>query len=85
MLNMRAVIKSTRTFSRFLQILTGMHRKHNRPFSLLIFLHQEDRALDAARAMDAVLDVLGWEKELSSSDNHNHVMSEIKLVSLQFQ
>lgn len=74
-----------RTFTRFLQTVTRLHRQHQRPFSMLIFLHQEDRALDAARAMDAVLDVLGWEKEQTENGEHNHVMSEIKLVSEQFR
>jgi hypothetical protein len=74
-----------RAFTRFLQTLTRLHRQHQRPFSMLIFLHQEDRALDAARAMDAVLDVLGWEKEHSENGEHKHVMSEIKLVSEQFR
>lgn len=74
-----------RTFTRFLQTLTRLHRYHNRTLSIMLFLHQEDRALDAARAMEATLEVLGWEKEFSSENNFNHVLSELKLVSEQFK
>ena len=74
-----------RSFTRFLQTLTRLHRFHNRNFSMMVFLHQEDRALDAARAMGATLDVLGWEKEFSSNNSYNHVLSEVKLVSEQFK
>jgi len=74
-----------RAFTRFMQTLARLHRQHKRPFSILLFLHQEDRALDAARAMNALLNVLGWEKEQTESGGRKHALSEVKLMSEQFQ
>ena len=74
-----------RAFIRFMQTLERLHRQHKRPLSILLFLHQEDRALDAARAMNALLNVLGWEKEQTESGGQKHVLSEVKLMSEQFR
>ena len=74
-----------RAFTRFMQTLARLHRQDKRPLSILLFLHQEDRALDAARAMDALLNVLGWEKEQTESGGRKHVLSEVMLASEQFR
>jgi len=74
-----------RTFTRFLQTLTRLHSHHKRQFSILLFLHQEDRALDAARSMNALLYVLGWEKEQNECEGQKHVLSEVRLSTEQFQ
>ncbi len=49
-----------RDLCRLLETLLRLHRVHRRPLSVLVLLHQDDRALDLARATDATLLRLGW-------------------------
>ena len=44
--------------------LLRLHRRHGRPLRLLVLLHQDERALAAARALDARLYTLGWDGRL---------------------
>ena len=41
-----------------------LHRIHDLPLDLLVFLHQDERALDAVRATDATLHRLGWNRRV---------------------
>jgi uncharacterized protein YeeX (DUF496 family) len=56
---------SFRELTRFLATWLRMYRRAKQPHTLLIALHQEERALDATRATDAQLYLLGWSKEQS--------------------
>lgn len=56
---------SFRELTRFLATWLRMYRRTNQPHTLLIALHQEERALDATRATDAQLYLLGWSREQS--------------------
>ena len=49
-----------RAFCRFLAALLGLYRAEGRPFTLVLLLGQQDRALDAARETGEGLILLGW-------------------------
>lgn len=49
-----------RELCRFWETLVRIHKVGNKPLSLLIMLHQEERALDAARATGGELHLLAW-------------------------
>ena len=61
-----------RELTRFLATVLRPHEHAIRPFTLLLLLHQEERALDAARETDSGLYVLGWtdrQTEFSGESN----------------
>ena len=49
-----------RALCRFLATLLGLYDAAGRPFTLILLLNQEDRAMDAARATGHGLILLGW-------------------------
>lgn len=51
-----------RDFCRLMESLLRLHRVLSIPFTLLILLHQDERALDAARATDALMMRLVWNR-----------------------
>jgi hypothetical protein len=55
-----------RKFVRFVQSFLRLHRSIERKARLVVFLHQEERALDLARAvaLDGALTILDWAKEV---------------------
>ncbi len=54
---------SFRELVRLWETLIRLHNRKNRPFTMIIALHQEERALDAARATNGRLYILGWQKQ----------------------
>ncbi|MDP2884811.1 MAG: AAA family ATPase [Ignavibacteria bacterium] len=58
---------SFRELVRLWETLLRLHQRQARPFTLIITLHQEERALDATRATNGRLYVLGWQKEQQDS------------------
>jgi len=58
-----------RTFTRFIQSFCRLHRAVGQELSVLVMLHQEERALDLARAAakDGNLTVLEWAKEVRTT------------------
>lgn len=54
---------SFRELVRLWETLLRIHRRQERPFTMIIALHQEERALDATRATNGQLYILGWQKE----------------------
>lgn len=54
---------SFRELTRFWATWLRLHRRNRLPHTLLIALHQEERALEAARATNAELYLLGWRSE----------------------
>ena len=52
-----------RDLCRFWRALVRLHAIRQIPLRLVLFLHQEDRALDAARATRGAVDLLGWAPE----------------------
>lgn len=55
-----------RKFVRFAQCFLRLHRAMKRRTRLIVFLHQEERALDLARAtaLDGAITILDWAKEI---------------------
>ncbi|WP_313272791.1 AAA family ATPase [Stenotrophomonas sp.] len=55
-----------RKFVRFVQSFLRLHRSTERKTRLVVFLHQEERALDLARAtaLDGAVTILDWAKEV---------------------
>jgi len=51
-----------RDLCRLLNNLLRLHKRHEIPLTMLVFLHQDERALDAARATDALLHLLRWNR-----------------------
>jgi hypothetical protein len=47
-------------FCRLLEALIRLHRRGGLELKLILLLHQEDRAIDAARSLNALLTVLSW-------------------------
>jgi hypothetical protein len=79
-----------RDFCRLMDSLLRLHRVLSIPFTSLILLHQDERALDAARATDALMVRLVWNRgaaELAktlelTSDEMLHPREGILLESL---
>jgi hypothetical protein len=56
-----------RAFVRWLQVFSRLHAVRDIPLSLVTFLHQEDRALDLARATSQKITLLQWARTLMTS------------------
>ena len=59
------------TFSalvRFLAALSRVHRVRKMPLTLLVLMHQEERALEVARATDAMVHILTWSRSQGDED-----------------
>jgi hypothetical protein len=54
---------SYRDLCRLWRAVMRLHTIRQIPLRLVLFLHQEDRALDAARATRGTVDLLGWAPE----------------------
>ena len=51
-----------------------------RPFTLITALHQEDRALDAARATDGKMYILGWQGKQEDTSSQPSVKKVVLLA-----
>jgi energy-coupling factor transporter ATP-binding protein EcfA2 len=69
-----------RTFSRFVQALLRLHIKQKTQAQIVIFLHQEERALDMARATLGRFIMLTWQKQ-----NNDDGLREMRLLIDNFQ
>ncbi len=69
---------SFREFVRFCETLLRLHSKAKSPFTLIVAMHQEDRALDVTRATDGRLYTMGWKENQDDSSN----ISSVKKVLL---
>ena len=71
---------SFRELVRFLETLLRIHQKSRRPLTAILTLHQEDRALDATRATNGRLYVLGWQKEQQDTAPQSSVKKIVLLA-----
>jgi hypothetical protein len=71
---------SFRELIRFVETLLRINQKNNNALTLILTLHQEDRALDAARATDARLYVLGWQDTQDDSGAQSSVKRVVLLA-----
>jgi hypothetical protein len=69
---------SYRDLCRLWETLVRLHKVYSMPLKLVIMLHQESRALDAARATRGLLYVLGW------ALNQNHSLKRIAFLGPGF-
>jgi ABC-type molybdenum transport system ATPase subunit/photorepair protein PhrA len=66
-----------RDFCRLLETVARIHRINSAPLALIVMFHQEDRALDAARALNATLTILPWtETQTTQSIRRMKVVSD---------
>jgi len=54
---------SFRELVRLWETLLRLHQRKEHPFTMIVALHQEERALDATRATNGQLYILGWKRE----------------------
>jgi len=71
---------SYRELTRLWETLLRIHGRKERPFTLIVALHQEERALDAARATNGQLYILGWKKQQLDSHTESSI-SKVVLLS----
>jgi hypothetical protein len=48
------------SFARFIGAFARVHRTRGIPITLLVLMHQEERALELARSTDALIHILSW-------------------------
>jgi len=73
-----------RTFTRFLQAFTRLHARRNKPLSLVVLLHQEERALDLARATEQQLTTIKWGRRIKA-DGPDSSVESLVLLSSEFK
>ncbi len=73
-----------RDICRLWETIIRLHRTHDIPLSMLIMLHQESRAIDAARETNGQLYVLGWDKKQRDT-LENPTEKYMKLIGEQFK
>lgn len=71
---------SFRELVRLWETLLRLHLKMDRPFTMIIALHQESRALDAARATNGKLYILGWQKKQEDTSDRPSVKKIVLLA-----
>lgn len=71
---------SFRELVRFWETLLRIHQKQARPFTMIVALHQEERALDATRATNGQLYILGWQKEQKETGTQASVKKVVLLA-----
>jgi hypothetical protein len=71
---------SYRELVRLWETLLRLHLKLRRPFTMIIALHQESRALDAARATNGKLYILGWQKNQEDTSDQPSVKKIVLLA-----
>lgn len=71
-----------RSFARFVQALLRLHETRRLTLQLILLLHQEDRALDLARATLGRFIMLTWRKSIVADDREN--FWEVRLLSEGF-
>ncbi len=59
-----------RIFVRWIQAMTRLHVARQIPLSTIIFLHQEDRALDLARATNLSVVMIEWAAQMRTDGPH---------------
>lgn len=71
---------SFRELIRFIETLLRIHQRKADPFTLVVTLHQEDRAVDAARATNGKLYLLGWQRTQDDSGEQSSVKQVVLLA-----
>lgn len=73
-----------RIFVRWIQAMSRLHVVRNIPLSTVIFLHQEDRALDLARATNLSVIMIEWAAQMRT-DGPNPTVKNLQLNNSEFK
>jgi hypothetical protein len=73
-----------RDMCRLWETIIRLHRRRDIPLSMMVMLHQESRAIDAARATNGQLCVLGWDKQQQDTQQQPTV-KHVQLIGEQFK
>ena len=71
---------SYRELARFWETLLRLYQKNEQPLTMIIALHQEERALDAARSTNGKLYILGWRGKQEDTGNRPSVKKIVLLA-----
>jgi hypothetical protein len=71
---------SFRELVRLWETLLRIHQRRGRPFTMIVALHQEERALDATRATNGRLYIFGWKKEQQDTSPQASVKKVVLLA-----
>lgn len=71
---------SFRELVRLWETLLRIHQRKGRHFTMIVALHQEERALDATRATNGRLYILGWKKEQQDTSTQTSVKKVVLLA-----
>lgn len=71
---------SFRELVRLWETLLRIHQRKKRPLTMIVALHQEERALDATRATNGQLYILGWQKEQQDANAQSSVKRVVLLA-----
>ena len=71
---------SFRELVRLWETLLRIHQRKQRPFTMIVALHQEERALDATRATNGQLYILGWQREQQETNTQSSVKKVVLLA-----
>lgn len=71
---------SFRELVRLWETLLRLHHRNGRPLTMIVTLHQEERALDAARATNGKLYILGWQMKQEDTSNRTSVKKIVLLA-----
>ncbi len=71
---------SFRELVRLWETMLRIHERKERPITLIVAFHQEERALDATRATNGQLYTLGWKKVQNEKDTHTSVKRVVLLA-----
>lgn len=72
---------SFRELVRLWETLLRIHQRKERPLTMIVALHQEDRALDATRATNGQLYILGWQKEQQDRNTQSSIKRVVLLAT----
>jgi len=71
---------SFRELVRLWETLLRLHQRKDIPLTIITALHQEERALDAARATNGKLYILGWQNRQEDTSNQPSVKKTVLLA-----
>ena len=71
---------SYRELARLWETLLRLHQRNGQPLTMIIALHQEERALDAARSTNGKLYILGWQRKQEDTSDRPSVKKIVLLA-----
>ncbi|MES9901746.1 MAG: hypothetical protein ABW168_03570 [Sedimenticola sp.] len=72
---------SYRELVRLWETLLRLHQRYKLPLTMIVALHQEERALDATRATNGELYILGWQKKQRQDSSPKSSVKRVELLA----